>query len=169
MCHSRNELVVALDLFVLNGEYGQRISNMLRSIERHADLMKEKVRAMQHIFDLKYSGLLDLKTQGVMREARCGVPDVENWTAQMEEKHHHIQVRQRRSTDRWILQCFNMSFVKCGSYERHNIRDPTALMYLKYKFLNAATYKLPRDDILGIQVLYGKLPRKNVFKFSKGY
>lgn len=60
---------------------------------------------MQHIFDLKYSGLLDLKTQGVMREARCGVPDVENWTAQMEEKHHHIQVRQRRSTDRWILQC----------------------------------------------------------------
>lgn len=34
---------------------------------------------MQHIFDLKYSGLLDLKTQGVMREARCGVPDVENF------------------------------------------------------------------------------------------
>uniref|UniRef100_A0A671N863 Matrix metallopeptidase 20a (enamelysin) n=1 Tax=Sinocyclocheilus anshuiensis TaxID=1608454 RepID=A0A671N863_9TELE len=156
--------------------------------KRHADLM-----------NLKESGLLDLKTQGVMREARCGVPDVENFS-------------------------FNMSFVKCGSYESCRIarytpdlsreelnlpspssiahgdffpfndvhfdddetltvgwynlftvaahelghssglshsRDPTALMHPKYKFLNAATYKLPRDDILGIQALYGKLPRKN--------
>uniref|UniRef100_A0A672RHK6 Matrix metallopeptidase 20a (enamelysin) n=1 Tax=Sinocyclocheilus grahami TaxID=75366 RepID=A0A672RHK6_SINGR len=35
-------------------------------------------------------------------------------------------------------------------------RDPTALMHPKYKFLNAAAYKLPRDDILGIQAMYGK-------------
>uniref|UniRef100_A0A673K4D7 Matrix metallopeptidase 20a (enamelysin) n=1 Tax=Sinocyclocheilus rhinocerous TaxID=307959 RepID=A0A673K4D7_9TELE len=34
-------------------------------------------------------------------------------------------------------------------------RDPTALMHPKYKFLSAATYNLPRDDILGIQALYG--------------
>ncbi|RXN07617.1 matrix metallo ase-20-like protein [Labeo rohita] len=34
-------------------------------------------------------------------------------------------------------------------------RDPTALMYPKYKFINSATYKLPRDDTLGIQALYG--------------
>jgi len=35
-------------------------------------------------------------------------------------------------------------------------RDPTALMYPKYKFINAATYKLPRDDTLRIQALYGE-------------
>ncbi len=75
--------------------------------KRHADLMKEKIRAMQHFFDLKESGLLDQKTQDVMREARCGELQLFSWTAQMEEQHHHIQVRQNVSTDRWILQSFH--------------------------------------------------------------
>lgn len=35
---------------------------------------------MQHFFDLKESGLLDQKTVNVMKEARCGVPDVENFS-----------------------------------------------------------------------------------------
>lgn len=46
-------------------------------------------------------------------------------------------------------------------------RDPTALMYPKYNFINAATYKLPRDDTLGIQALYGKLPKRNIFKATE--
>lgn len=35
---------------------------------------------MQHFFDLKESGLLDQKTVHVMKEARCGVPDVGNFS-----------------------------------------------------------------------------------------
>lgn len=43
-------------------------------------------------------------------------------------------------------------------------RDSTALMYPKYKFINAATYTLPRDDTLGIQALYGEsLYQRNIF------
>lgn len=40
--------------------------------KRHAELMKEKIRVMQHFFDLKESGLLDQKTVNVMKKARCG-------------------------------------------------------------------------------------------------
>jgi len=42
--------------------------------------MKVKIRVMQHFFDLKESGLLDQKTVHVVKEARCGVPDVENFS-----------------------------------------------------------------------------------------
>lgn len=62
---------------------------------------------MQHFFDLKESGLLDQKTQDVMREARCGELQLFSWTAQMEEQHHHIKIRQNISKDRWILQSFH--------------------------------------------------------------
>uniref|UniRef100_A0A8C4RZ15 Matrix metalloproteinase-20-like n=1 Tax=Erpetoichthys calabaricus TaxID=27687 RepID=A0A8C4RZ15_ERPCA len=34
-------------------------------------------------------------------------------------------------------------------------RDPTALMYPTYKYYNSGAYTLPRDDVLGIQALYG--------------
>ncbi|MBN3324945.1 MMP20 protein, partial [Atractosteus spatula] len=34
-------------------------------------------------------------------------------------------------------------------------KDPSALMYPNYKYYNPATYSLPRDDVLGIQELYG--------------
>ncbi|XP_028656002.1 matrix metalloproteinase-20-like [Erpetoichthys calabaricus] len=35
-------------------------------------------------------------------------------------------------------------------------RDPTALMYPTYKYYNSGAYTLPRDDVLGIQALYGE-------------
>ncbi|XP_050985634.1 matrix metalloproteinase-20 [Labeo rohita] len=213
--------------------------------KRHADLMKEKIRAMQLFFDLKESGLLDPKTLDVMREARCGVPDVENFSfypGQPKWKNNTITYRIARYTpdlsreevenslrlalkiwsdatalkfvqvnhgmaditfsfnskdhgdffpfdgpggvlahafepgegiggdvhfdndETWTVgsgrQGFNL-FTVAAHELGHSLglshsRDPTALMYPKYKFINSATYKLPRDDTLGIQALYGK-------------
>uniref|UniRef100_A0A671N9U7 Matrix metallopeptidase 20a (enamelysin) n=1 Tax=Sinocyclocheilus anshuiensis TaxID=1608454 RepID=A0A671N9U7_9TELE len=182
-------------------EYLQRFYQLkMRShSKRHADLM-----------NLKESGLLDLKTQGVMREARCGVPDVENFSFYpgreaaalkfVQVKHGMVDITfSSNSKTHGDFFPFNgpggvlrivygdVHFdddetltVGCGynlfTVAAHELghssglshsRDPTALMHPKYKFLNAATYKLPRDDILGIQALYGKLPRKNKTKQHK--
>ncbi len=35
-------------------------------------------------------------------------------------------------------------------------KDPLALMYPTYRYVNTNGYKLPRDDQLGVQALYGK-------------
>ncbi|XP_043115846.1 matrix metalloproteinase-20 [Puntigrus tetrazona] len=228
-------------------EYLQRFYHlkMRRRSKRHADPMKEKIRAMQHFSNLNKSGLLGLKTLDVMREARCGVPDVENFSlypGRPKWKSNTITYRIARYTPdlsreevenslRLALKVWSeaaaLKFVQVKhgvadinfsfNYKAHgdffpfdgpggvlahafepgdgiggdvhfdddetwtagrgrpgynlfsvaahelghslglsHSRDPTALMYPKYKFLNPATYKLPRDDTLGVQALYGK-------------
>ncbi|XP_067307836.1 matrix metalloproteinase-20 [Pseudorasbora parva] len=215
--------------------------------------MKKKIRAMQHFFDLKESGLLDEKTVHVMKEARCGVPDVENFSLypgrpkwksntityriarytpdlNREEVENSLRLALKTWSDAAPLKFVQVnhgkaditfSFLSKGhgdffpfdgpggvlahafepgegtggdvhfdddeiwtagqgrpgynlfTVAAHELghslglshsRDPTALMYPKYKFINAATrvyepcatYELPRDDTLGIQALYGK-------------
>lgn len=39
-------------------------------------------------------------------------------------------------------------------------KEPSALMYPNYKYYNSAQYTLPKDDVLGIQTLYGEQPVK---------
>ncbi|XP_078140175.1 matrix metalloproteinase-20-like [Centroberyx gerrardi] len=47
---------------------------------RSTSAMEEKIREMQSFFGLSETGRLDPDTLAVMREARCGVPDVENFS-----------------------------------------------------------------------------------------
>lgn len=42
--------------------------------------MQEKIKEMQSFFGLTDSGLLDPPTLAVMKKARCGVSDVENFS-----------------------------------------------------------------------------------------
>ncbi|XP_051962553.1 matrix metalloproteinase-20 [Xyrauchen texanus] len=220
-----------------------------RRIKRHADLMKEKIREMQHFFGLKKSGLLDQETLAVIKKERCGIPDVENFSLYLGRpkwKSNTITYRIARYTpdlsreevekslrmalkvwsdaaplrfvqvndskaditlsfnskahgdffpfdgpsgvlahafepgddiggdvhfdddERWTVGCsrpgynlFSVAAHELGhSLGLAHSRDPTALMYPMYKFINAATFKLPRDDTLGIQALYGKKTRQ---------
>uniref|UniRef100_A0A3Q3FU24 Matrix metalloproteinase-20-like n=1 Tax=Labrus bergylta TaxID=56723 RepID=A0A3Q3FU24_9LABR len=47
---------------------------------RSTSAMEEKIREMQHFFGLKETGRLDRNTLDVMREPRCGFPDIENFS-----------------------------------------------------------------------------------------
>ncbi|KAM4590405.1 matrix metalloproteinase-20 [Fundulus diaphanus] len=47
---------------------------------RSASPMEEKVRQMQNFFGLSETGILDSNTLDVMKEPRCGVPDVDNYS-----------------------------------------------------------------------------------------
>uniref|UniRef100_A0A8D3D610 Collagenase 3 n=1 Tax=Scophthalmus maximus TaxID=52904 RepID=A0A8D3D610_SCOMX len=47
---------------------------------RSTSAVEEKVREMQNFFGLRQTGHLDPHTLDVMREPRCGVPDVENFS-----------------------------------------------------------------------------------------
>lgn len=42
-------------------------------------------------------------------------------------------------------------------------RDPSAVMYPNYRFRSSAQFSLSRDDVLGIQSLYGKGAKSNGF------
>ncbi|XP_056119479.1 LOW QUALITY PROTEIN: matrix metalloproteinase-20 [Rhinichthys klamathensis goyatoka] len=205
--------------------------------KRHAEL-----RVMQHFFDLEESALLDQKTVHVMKEARCGVPDVENFSVyhgRSKWKSNTITYRIARYTpdlcreevENSLRLALNMvmlhaplkfvqvnhgkaditfsflskahgdffpfdgpggvlahafepgegtggdvhfdedetwtaghsragySLFTVAAHELgHSLglshsRDPTALMYPKYKFINAATHKLPRDGTLNEMVI----------------
>lgn len=61
----------------LNPGDGGRVSG--RSI-RSTSAVEEKIREMQNFFGLRETGRLDHHTLDVMREPRCGVPDVENFS-----------------------------------------------------------------------------------------
>lgn len=47
---------------------------------RSTSATEEKIREMQTFFGLSETGRLDPQTLDVMREPRCGVPDVENFS-----------------------------------------------------------------------------------------
>lgn len=47
---------------------------------RSLPALEEKIREMQQFFGLKETGRLDPETLKMMKTARCGVPDVENYS-----------------------------------------------------------------------------------------
>ncbi|XP_072547229.1 matrix metalloproteinase-20 [Salminus brasiliensis] len=219
--------------------------------KRHSASIEEKIKEMQSFFGLANTGLLDPQTLAIMKKARCGVPDVENFSlypGQPKWKNHTITYRiAKYTTDlkkEEVETAFHLAFklwsdvvplkfvrvnhdkadivitftrkdhgdffafdgptgVLAHAFEPgegmggdvhfdddelwtvgrkksvgynlftvaahelgHSLglshsKDPSALMYPKYKYLNAATYKLPEDDTLGIQTLYGKRYRND--------
>uniref|UniRef100_A0A3Q3FXA7 Matrix metalloproteinase-20-like n=1 Tax=Labrus bergylta TaxID=56723 RepID=A0A3Q3FXA7_9LABR len=76
--------VAALGSLCKNG-YLSRFYNLspsggVRRRVRSTSAMEEKIREMQHFFGLKETGRLDRNTLDVMREPRCGFPDIENFS-----------------------------------------------------------------------------------------
>lgn len=47
---------------------------------RSLPTLEEKIREMQQFFGLRETGRLDPETLRMMKTARCGVPDVENYS-----------------------------------------------------------------------------------------
>ncbi|XP_066501095.1 matrix metalloproteinase-20 [Hoplias malabaricus] len=213
--------------------------------KRHTPAMEEKLKEMQQFFGLGDSGLLDPQTLAIMKQARCGIPDVENvslYPGQPRWKNRTITYRIAKYTSdltrKEVETAFRLAFklwsdaaplkfvranhgeadivitftrkahgdffpfdgpkgVLAHAFEPgediggdvhfdddelwtvgrrqsgydlftvaahelgHSLglshsKDPSALMFPKYKFLNSVKYKLSEDDILGIQTLYGK-------------
>uniref|UniRef100_A0A3Q3MSH4 Matrix metalloproteinase-20-like n=1 Tax=Labrus bergylta TaxID=56723 RepID=A0A3Q3MSH4_9LABR len=60
--------------------YNLSPSGGVRRRVRSTSAMEEKIREMQHFFGLKETGRLDRNTLDVMREPRCGFPDIENFS-----------------------------------------------------------------------------------------
>ncbi|KAI4878562.1 hypothetical protein NFI96_016747 [Prochilodus magdalenae] len=215
--------------------------------KRHLASMEEKVKEMQRFFGLADNGHLDPQTLALMKQARCGVPDVENYSlypGRPKWKNRTVTYRiakytadlTREEVETTFYLAFKlwsdvipMKFVRVNQGEAdimitftrkahgdffpfdgprgvlahafepgegvggdmhfdddelwtvghrqsavgydlftvaahelgHSLglshsKDPSALMYPKYKYLNSAKYKLPEDDTTGIQTLYGK-------------
>ncbi|KAM3875319.1 uncharacterized protein ACN63O_000382 [Diretmus argenteus] len=214
---------------------------------RSPSAMEERIREMQNFFGLEHTGRLDPDTLAMMKEARCGVPDVENYSLfprKSKWKNHTItysiaqytpdmkredvensfrsalkiwsdvaplkfvkvdhgkadivlSFAQRTHGDffpfdgpggvlahafepgegvggdvhfdedeTWTMgkQGYNL-FTVAAHELGHSLglshsKDPSAIMYPNYKYHNSIQYTLPKDDVLGIQTLYGKPMRK---------
>ncbi|XP_037632450.1 matrix metalloproteinase-20-like isoform X2 [Sebastes umbrosus] len=212
-----------------------------------AAAMEEKIREMQNFFGLRETGGLDSTTLDVMREPRCGVPDVENFSFYPERpkwKNHTITYMIARFTpdmtredveksfrsalkmwsdaaplrfirvnhgktdivftfarrthgdffpfdgprgvlahafqpgegiggdvhfdedETWTAGRQGYSLFAVAAHELgHSLglthsKDPSAIMYPNYRYHSRTQYSLSKDDVLGIQTLYGKPSRK---------
>uniref|UniRef100_A0A8C4EDW2 Peptidase metallopeptidase domain-containing protein n=1 Tax=Dicentrarchus labrax TaxID=13489 RepID=A0A8C4EDW2_DICLA len=213
---------------------------------RSTSTLEESIREMQNFFGLRETGRLDPNTLDVMREPRCGVPDVENFSFYPEKpkwKNHTITYMiakytpdmKREDVDKSFGSALKMwsdaaplRFIKVNhgkadivfSFARrthgdffpfdgprgvlahafqpgegiggdihfdedekwtagrpgyslfavaahelgHSLglahsRDPAAIMYPNYRYHSSTQYSLSKDDVLGIQTLYGKPTR----------
>uniref|UniRef100_A0A4W6CTX7 Collagenase 3 n=1 Tax=Lates calcarifer TaxID=8187 RepID=A0A4W6CTX7_LATCA len=235
---------------LING-YLRRFYNLnLRSRGRQIrsmSAMEEKTREMQNFFGLQETGHLDPHTLDVMREPRCGVPDVENFSfypGKPKWKHHTITYMIAKYTpdmkredveksfqtalkmwsdatplkfikvnhgkadivlsfarrthgdffpfdgprgvlahafqpgegmggdvhfdedETWTAGSQGYSLFAVAAHELgHSLglthsRDPSAIMYPNYRYRSSTQYSLSKDDVLGIQTLYGKPTKK---------
>ncbi|XP_040902131.1 matrilysin [Toxotes jaculatrix] len=219
----------------------------VRRIRSPPAVMEEKIREMQNFFGLRETGHLDSHTLEVMREPRCGVPDVENfsfypgkpkwknptitymiakYTPDM--KREDVEKSFRSALKMWS-DAAPLRFIKVNhgkadivlSFARrthgdffpfdgprgvlahafqpgegmggdvhfdedetwtagrqgyslfavaahelgHSLglthsKDPSAIMYPNYRYRSSTQYSLSKDDVLGIQTLYGKPSKK---------
>uniref|UniRef100_A0A4W6CUJ6 Matrix metallopeptidase 20a (enamelysin) n=1 Tax=Lates calcarifer TaxID=8187 RepID=A0A4W6CUJ6_LATCA len=214
---------------------------------RSMSAMEEKTREMQNFFGLQETGHLDPHTLDVMREPRCGVPDVENFSfypGKPKWKHHTITYMIAKYTpdmkredveksfqtalkmwsdatplkfikvnhgkadivlsfarrthgdffpfdgprgvlahafqpgegmggdvhfdedETWTAGSQGYSLFAVAAHELgHSLglthsRDPSAIMYPNYRYRSSTQYSLSKDDVLGIQTLYGKPTKK---------
>uniref|UniRef100_A0A671P7Y2 Acetyl-CoA acetyltransferase, mitochondrial-like n=1 Tax=Sinocyclocheilus anshuiensis TaxID=1608454 RepID=A0A671P7Y2_9TELE len=70
--------------------------------------------------------------------------------------------------ERWTLRSRDMNLLLVAAHEcghalgLEHSKDPLALMYPTYRYVNTNGYTLPRDDRLGVQALYGvRTPKPN--------
>uniref|UniRef100_A0A672N9A6 Matrix metallopeptidase 30 n=1 Tax=Sinocyclocheilus grahami TaxID=75366 RepID=A0A672N9A6_SINGR len=64
--------------------------------------------------------------------------------------------------ERWTLRSRDINLLLVAAHEfghalgLEHSKDPLALMYPTYRYVNTNGYTLPRDDRIGVQALYGK-------------
>ncbi|XP_026075896.1 matrix metallopeptidase 30 [Carassius auratus] len=69
--------------------------------------------------------------------------------------------------ERWTLHSRDINLLLVAAHEfghalgLDHSKDPSALMYPTYRYVNTNGYTLPRDDRLGVQALYGVRPSTN--------
>uniref|UniRef100_H3B561 Matrix metallopeptidase 20a (enamelysin) n=1 Tax=Latimeria chalumnae TaxID=7897 RepID=H3B561_LATCH len=218
--------------------------------KRESGSLEKKITEMQDFFGLQITGKLDSKTLDMMRKARCGVPDVENYkfypdkprwnsntvTYRILKYSNKLKSEEVDKSLKMALKLWSdvtpLNFVKTDSEEAdikimfgskdhgdffpfdgprgilahsfepgdglggdthfdedekwtmgnikqgYNLftvaahefghalglghsRDPTALMFPIYKYRKLEDFRLPRDDVQGIQALYGKQGSQN--------
>ncbi|KAA0704192.1 Collagenase 3 [Triplophysa tibetana] len=72
--------------------------------------------------------------------------------------------------EQWTLSKKGINLLLVAAHEfghslgLHHSNDRTALMYPEYQYVNTNDYKLPQDDRLGVQALYGVRTSKSVPK-----
>uniref|UniRef100_A0A672NDC5 Matrix metallopeptidase 30 n=1 Tax=Sinocyclocheilus grahami TaxID=75366 RepID=A0A672NDC5_SINGR len=83
--------------------------------------------------------------------------------------------------ERWTLRSRDINLLLVAAHEfghalgLEHSKDPLALMYPTYRYVNTNGYTLPRDDRIGVQALYGKLFdaatsfRRQLYFFKNGY
>ncbi|XP_034024662.1 matrix metalloproteinase-20-like [Thalassophryne amazonica] len=117
-------------------DYLQRFYNLQprgRKMVRRARLMspmEEKIRKMQKFFGLAETGHLDSQTLGVMKEPRCGVPDVENFSFFSQKpkwKKHTITYKIAKYTPDMKREDVENSFLSAMKMWR----DATLLRFIK--------------------------------------
>ncbi|KAM9359003.1 LOW QUALITY PROTEIN: matrix metalloproteinase-20 [Symphorus nematophorus] len=234
----------------LRGFYSLKALSRGRVLERSirsVSAMEEKIREMQNFFGLSEMGCLDPHTLDVMREPRCGVSDVENFSFYPEKpkwKNHTITYIIAKYTpdmkredveksfcsalkmrsdaaslrffkadhgkadivfsfacrtrgdfspfdglqgvlahafqpgegiggdvhfdedETWTAERQGYSLFAVVAHElghplglTHS-KDPSAIMYPNYRYQSSTQYSLSKDDVLGIQTLYGNPTRK---------
>ncbi|KAG7223128.1 hypothetical protein INR49_015887 [Caranx melampygus] len=199
--------------------------DLSQKLVRSVSAMMEKITEMQNFFGLTETGHLDPYTLDVMREPRCGVPDVEKFSfypGKPKWRNHtvtymiikHTPDMKREDVEQSFHSALKMwsaaaplRFIKvnhgkadiviCFAHRTHGDffpfdgprgvlahafqpgeemggdihldedetwtagrQGPSAIMYPNYRHHSSTQYSLSKDDVLGIQTLYGKPTRK---------
>uniref|UniRef100_A0A673Y0I3 Matrix metalloproteinase-14 n=1 Tax=Salmo trutta TaxID=8032 RepID=A0A673Y0I3_SALTR len=108
------------------------------SVLRTAQTMQSAIAAMQRLYGLNVTGSLDRNTIDWMKKPRCGVPD-------------QLGGASKFSNDLFLVAVHELGHAL--GLEHSN--DPTAIMAPFYQYMDTENFKLPHDDLQGIQKIYG--------------
>ncbi|XP_016368717.1 matrix metalloproteinase-16-like [Sinocyclocheilus rhinocerous] len=140
------------------------------AVLRSAQTMHSAIAAMQHKYGLNITGSLDKETIDWMKKPRCGVPDLLGGISGSRRKKRYALTGQKWQRTHITYSCqsppagndlFLVAVHELGhALGLEHSNDPTAIMAPFYQYMDTESFKLPHDDLQGIQKIYGP-PDKN--------